>query len=133
MPLPTGKYFIRNKAFNSFVQRAAREDHSLLPKPIVSIAHGERAYPGAIEEQYGLYTIKAGGAPAFSKNRLVFVSLLEEVDEGVKCIDNPVTKEGWVLSEDEAATQVACRFLIAGPSEPPFYPPNQLWIITPAD
>ena len=45
MALATGKYFIRNKALDSFVQRAAHEDHSLLPKPIVSIASGERAYP----------------------------------------------------------------------------------------
>ncbi|EDR02672.1 uncharacterized protein LACBIDRAFT_332178 [Laccaria bicolor S238N-H82] len=45
MTLPTGKYLIRNKCFDSFVQRAAHEDHSLLPKPIVSIASGQRAYP----------------------------------------------------------------------------------------
>ena len=45
MVLATGKYFIRNKALDSFVQRAAHEDHSLLPKPIVSIPSGERAYP----------------------------------------------------------------------------------------
>ncbi|EDR02671.1 uncharacterized protein LACBIDRAFT_332177 [Laccaria bicolor S238N-H82] len=94
-----------------------------------------------------VYTVKAGGAPAFSKNRQVFASLFEGVDEGVRwcltnapdvgkdvyIIDNPVTKDGWVLPENEAGTQVACGLLIVGPSEPPFFPPNQLWIITPVD
>lgn len=36
-----------------------------------------------------VYTVKAGGAPAFSKNRQVFASLFEGVDEGVRwCLTN---------------------------------------------
>lgn len=71
MTLPTGKYLIRNKGFDSFVQRAAHEDHSLLPKPIVSIASGQRAYPWVIEEQSGLYTIKAAGARSSTRPQMI--------------------------------------------------------------
>jgi hypothetical protein len=39
--------------------------------------------------------------------------------------------EGLILPADDPGTQVAVRPLIAGRSEPPTYPPYEVWIVTP--
>ncbi|KAG9007459.1 hypothetical protein FRB93_007874 [Tulasnella sp. JGI-2019a] len=38
--------------------------------------------------------------------------------------------EGWVMSEEEPGNQVAVRILIVAPSWPPFYPPNEVWMLS---
>ena len=39
--------------------------------------------------------------------------------------------EGLLLPADDPGTQVAVRPLIAGRSEPPTYPPDEVWVVTP--
>jgi len=39
--------------------------------------------------------------------------------------------EGLLLPADDPGTQVAVRPLIAGRSEPPVYPPAEVWVVTP--
>lgn len=146
--LTSGKqYLIRNKASDTYIQRALHEDKSLNPKSVISIPPGVQAHPWTIEKDGEFYVLKAKGAPAFAKDHLVFVSLLEESNVDVKwritavpqsgrndfLIESPNKHGGWVLPTGEPYTQVAFRPLIIGPSNPPFYPPSQLWIITPFD
>jgi Peptidase inhibitor I66 len=39
--------------------------------------------------------------------------------------------DGLLLPADDPGTQVAVRPLIAGRSEPPTYPPDEVWVVTP--
>ncbi|KIK02598.1 hypothetical protein K443DRAFT_96532 [Laccaria amethystina LaAM-08-1] len=144
MTIVAGQYLIRNKAAEAFVQRGLEGDKSLLPKKVISIPPGVRAKPS---QDGDFYVLKANGAPAFSEDGLVFVSLLEDSNINVKWRITAVPHVGHnvylprthmevgyrVLATAKSYTQVAFRPLIVGPSFPPFYPPTQLWIISPFD
>ncbi|MFD7493703.1 I66 family serine proteinase inhibitor [Streptomyces sp. NPDC059832] len=53
-------------------------------------------------------------------------------DRNVFTIETADRRAGWVLPSAEPKEQIAVRPLIVGPSVPPFYPSNELWVITPA-
>ncbi|KIJ96396.1 hypothetical protein K443DRAFT_284908 [Laccaria amethystina LaAM-08-1] len=145
MPISEGEHYIRNKGTGEYVQRSQREDTSLNDKSVISVPPGVEAELWSIEKSGDLFFLKARGDPAFSKDHLVYVSLQKEAYINVKWRLNEIPYEGrnvyiiesedrhggWVLPKEEPYTQVAFRPLIIGPSEPPFYPPNQLWVITP--
>ncbi|KIJ96400.1 hypothetical protein K443DRAFT_682351 [Laccaria amethystina LaAM-08-1] len=145
MSFTAGQYYIRNKGTEAFVQRALNEDKSLNPKSVIAVPPGVEAHLWSIERNGDSYVLKADGAPAFPKNNLVFVSLLEDsvidlkwkitavpqAGRNVFLIESTNQRGGWVLPSEQPFAQVAFRPLIIGPSDPPFYPPSQLWIITP--
>ncbi|EDR00113.1 uncharacterized protein LACBIDRAFT_295829 [Laccaria bicolor S238N-H82] len=145
MPISEGDHYIRNKGFGAYVQRALNEDTSLNPKSVIAVPPGVEANLWYITKEGDFYVLKDKGAPAFAKDNLVFVSVAEEYKVDVKWRLTEIPNEGrnvyliesvnkhggWVLPTEEPYTQVAFRPLIVGPREPPFYPPNQLWVITP--
>ncbi|EDR00115.1 uncharacterized protein LACBIDRAFT_334383 [Laccaria bicolor S238N-H82] len=118
--LTSGKqYLIRNKASDTYIQRALHEDKSLNPKSVISIPPGVQAHLWTIEKDGEFYVLKAKGAPAFAKDHLVFVSLLKESNIDVKwritavpqsgrndfLIESPNKHGGWVLPTGEPYTQ----------------------------
>ncbi|TFK35899.1 hypothetical protein BDQ12DRAFT_687738 [Crucibulum laeve] len=52
----------------------------------------------------------------------------EGYDPKVFTIENRRTGTGWILGMSDSNTEVTDRVLIIGPSFPPYYPPNELWV-----
>ncbi|KAG8983413.1 hypothetical protein FRB93_007272 [Tulasnella sp. JGI-2019a] len=145
MSLPSNQFTICNKAYGLYVGRPQREDKSLLPKPIVALPEGVRSAWTTKSSKPNTSILMVGGAPTAAITNQVFAILLPEPPATTWKImpvpqagantylitkaDNP--SQGWVMPSGQSNTQVAVRPLIMGPSDPPYYPPNQLWTIIP--
>ncbi|KAF8586580.1 hypothetical protein K439DRAFT_1614962 [Ramaria rubella] len=84
-------------------------------------------------------------SPTGVKNRLLYAFLIEEdraeewvitkrKDDGHRSlytIETASRNAGWIAQKDGDNPQIAVRPLIVGPSDPPFFPPNELWNIQP--
>jgi hypothetical protein len=51
--------------------------------------------------------------------------------ENAVVVEKADRSAGWVLPDQQAGTPVAVTPLIAGVSEPPHFPPNEVWLIAP--
>ncbi|RDB24465.1 Serine protease inhibitor [Hypsizygus marmoreus] len=144
--LKTGIYTIVNKHTGQAVGRARAEDRSALPRRIVALPAGATNDEGSqwvIKAKDGKYELSVLGASTFAQDQLVFGDLFGDqveqwkieaqthLGENTYTIVQSFGIGGWVLEGDDATTQVACRGLIVGHSHPPFFPANQLWVITP--
>jgi hypothetical protein len=138
--LSTAQYYIRND--NLFAGRNIREDKSLLPKRVFCPTDNDRPDPWEIRAlPNGRYRLSTRGAPTGAKDRLLFAFLLEDQgaeewvitrrNGGLYTIESADRNAGWVAQVDATDPQIAVRPLIVGPSDPPFFPPNELWNIQP--
>ncbi|KAH7927794.1 hypothetical protein BV22DRAFT_1193356 [Leucogyrophana mollusca] len=147
--LQSGIYLLTSLSLSDgFVGRDEKEDFSLQPKKVESLPPGLRGQRASwIVEALGKgrYKLKAGGAPTGEIDHKVFAFLKEEQkgedwivkhrvfpgQDTAYTIERADERSGWVLPEKEPYTQanlgVEIRPLIVQPSEPPRYPPNQLW------
>jgi len=143
--LSTAQYYIRND--NLFAGRNIREDKSLLPKRVFCPTDNDD--PDLWEIQAlpnGRYRLSTRGAPTGAKGGLLFAFLLEDQgaeewvitkrifggsNRSVYTIESANRNAGWVAQVDATNPQIAVRPLIVGPSDPPFFPPNELWNIQP--
>ncbi|KAF9523926.1 hypothetical protein CPB83DRAFT_862140 [Crepidotus variabilis] len=143
-PLPDGRYIIQSVSAKKFIGRSPREDLSLNPKRVMLLPEGIRAPFFEVKSSGSGYKILAGGNPTAEFDRSLWAILLDrppaeewkiqaipQSGPNRYIITKPNGFEGWVLPLDDPETQIAVRPLIIGPSEPPFYPPNQLWEIRP--
>ncbi|KAI0341519.1 proteinase inhibitor [Trametopsis cervina] len=145
MSLPTGTYEIRSAVNDQFwVGRPLAEDHSLLPKPITTLPKDQIvSRPWLVVQSDGenQYILKVGGDPTAEIDNKLFAVLLPEPPATVWKLtpvsgygDNAFAVSiegdvrGWVVPDEELFTQIAVRPLIVGPSEPPFYPPTEVFI-----
>ncbi|ESK88374.1 hypothetical protein Moror_14760 [Moniliophthora roreri MCA 2997] len=142
MSLESGPYTIRNGG--RAIGRAQREDRSLRPKGVFVLPPDVEPPVFDIEKlDSGNYTIKAKGAPTTQINNLVFALLIEEERaEKWQIVHIPQhgrhkyiiqandQVNGWVAPEDPEQ-QILSRPLIIFPSEPPQYPPNEIFEIIP--
>ncbi|KAF8889004.1 hypothetical protein BD779DRAFT_1410757, partial [Infundibulicybe gibba] len=131
--LESGKYLIRSRLRDTFVGRSLREDRSLRPKAIVSV-DGPDNQTWSVESLGGdryILSIR-GGRTAIVQGRVFAVLLPDPQPEvwtirrqasGYYTIENSDRRGGWILPDEE----VLSRPLIIGPSNPPFFPPNELW------
>jgi len=92
----------------------------------------------------GTVTLLAGQAPLGVVDDRLF-ALLVDHDRAEQWVVTPVPRygknaviiethdrsAGMVLPDEQPGTQVAVRPLIVGRSEPPSYPPDEVWIATP--
>ncbi|KAF8586583.1 serine protease inhibitor [Ramaria rubella] len=141
--LPTDQYYIRNE--NTFAARNMREDRSLNPKGVFCPSESDPELWQLQALPNGRYRLKARGAPTGIKNKLLYAFLLDESraeewiitkrkDEGSRAlytIETASRNAGWTAQKGEVSSQIAVRPLIIGPSDPPFFPPNELWNIQP--
>ncbi|KAF9522981.1 hypothetical protein CPB83DRAFT_863648 [Crepidotus variabilis] len=143
-PLPNGRYIIRSVGARKFVGRSPREDYSLLPKRVILLPDGVQAPFFEFQSTDRGTKILAGGNSTAEIDRNLFAVLLPEPpaeDWKIQAIPQSgknryiITKsngyEGWIVGDDSPEAQIAIRPLIIGPSEPPFYPPNEVWEIVP--
>ncbi|KAF8882226.1 hypothetical protein BD779DRAFT_1648139 [Infundibulicybe gibba] len=145
--LETGMYIINSKQDGAYVGRNFIEDHSLLPKAVISLPHGVQAPHWVVEKlPNGRYRLKVGGAPTGVERDLVFAFLLDHhpVEEwvithrenhgpNVYTVEKADHHSGWVLPDKEPYTQIASCPLRATKSLPPQFPPNELWSFTRID
>jgi Peptidase inhibitor I66 len=92
----------------------------------------------------GTVTLQAGQAPLGVVDDRLF-ALLVDHDRAEQWVVTPVPRygenavviethdrsAGMVLPDEQPGTQVAVKPLIVGRSEPPSYPPDEIWIATP--
>ncbi|KAK7692431.1 hypothetical protein QCA50_004056 [Cerrena zonata] len=144
MSLKSGIYQIQSSdKSQSFIGRNRAEDRSLNPKRVVALAPGILPLAPWVVEQLdnGRYILKAGGRPTADIDHKLWAVLLDEppatewiitpvsrVANNAYTIENSNGSGGWVVTEDEEDNQIAVRPLIVGPSEPPFYPPSEVFI-----
>jgi peptidase inhibitor I66 len=92
----------------------------------------------------GTFTLYAGQTPLGVLDNKLFAFLVPPIrahewtitpvpqhGENTVIIQTTDFTEGLLLPSDEPGTQVAVRPLIAGRSEPPTYPPDEVWVLTP--
>ncbi|KAF9523925.1 hypothetical protein CPB83DRAFT_774718 [Crepidotus variabilis] len=142
---PTGHYIVKSVSAKKFIGRSPHEDRSLLPKRVMVLPEDIQA-PLLVFNNSGKETqISTGGAPTAVIDGKLF-SILLEVPPGEKWTVEAVPQSGpnryivvtqdksagWVLNDNEPETQITVRPLVIGPSDPPFYPDNQVWEIVPA-
>ncbi|KAG8982717.1 hypothetical protein FRB93_007898 [Tulasnella sp. JGI-2019a] len=139
MSLSTGRYIIRNNMSGQYVGRSPREDRSLLPKRIVSLAEGTEAALWVIEMTDNGYILRANGAPIGVIDNRVWAILLDmppptfwrfqkvSQDEFmiVKADDEG---QGWAMPSDELGSQAIVRPIDMGNLAP-----DMLWTITRVD
>ncbi|KAF8586585.1 serine protease inhibitor [Ramaria rubella] len=140
--LPTDQYYIRND--DNFAGRSLHEVHSLQPKPILSPTNNHDSLWILEALPNGRYKLKAGGAPTGVMDGFLYAFLIKEerAEEwvitkrehpGHRAIENAAKDAGWIaLKEgDHKYPLIAVRPLKEGRSNPPFFPPNELWNIQP--
>ncbi|KAJ4473846.1 serine protease inhibitor [Lentinula aciculospora] len=143
MAFETGLYTIKNG--DKFVGRALIEDLSLHPKRVILT---DKESTWAIEKLGNnlntFYTLISHGSPAAHIEHNVFVLVIDR-ELATKWIIRAVPQHGkdayiiigtdleggWVAPE-EIGEQIRYRPLIIQPSEPPRYPPNQVFHIVKA-
>lgn len=92
----------------------------------------------------GTFTLHAGQTPLGVLDHKLFAFLVPPIvaykwtitpvpqhGENAVIIQTADLVEGLLMPADDPGTQVAVRLLIAGRSEPPTYPPNEVWVVTP--
>jgi hypothetical protein len=92
----------------------------------------------------GTFTLYAGQTPLGVLDDKLFAFLVPPIrahewtitpvpqhGEDAVIIQTVDLAEGLLLPSDDPGTQVAVRPLIAGRSEPPTYPPDEVWVVTP--
>ncbi|THG95045.1 hypothetical protein EW026_g6535 [Hermanssonia centrifuga] len=147
MSLKEGNYIIRNRAQGQFIGRNLAEDLSLLPKKVINLPHGVQAPVWTVlpvNDSDNKYRFKIGGSYVAEIDHLLFAVLLEEPlptewrvtpserdGPNAYIIEKVDRSAGWVLPEEEPYTQLAVRPLIIGASDPPYFPPTQLFEIIP--
>ncbi|KAJ3745630.1 serine protease inhibitor [Lentinula detonsa] len=141
MSLETGRYIITSGDYA--VGRRSSEDRSLLPKGIF-LTSKDWESSWVFEKsgnQQDEYTIKSNGSPIAHIDGVV-VAVLTDLFSATKWIveavpqhgDNayiittPEHDQGWVSSE-EVGQQISVKPLIAAPSFPPHYLPNEVFQI----
>ncbi|KAF8885166.1 hypothetical protein BD779DRAFT_1534367 [Infundibulicybe gibba] len=134
--LPNGEYAIKCQLRGQFVGRAKNEDHSTRPKPIITIPGPRDHVPWFVRSRGphrplggNVYAIIEGGP----KPEEWIIE--RQKQSGLFTIESSDRRGGWVLPQDAApeGTQVDFHPLIIGPSEPPFFPPTELWEFIPAN
>ncbi|KAI0768857.1 hypothetical protein BC629DRAFT_1292440 [Irpex lacteus] len=144
MTIAEGEYYIHSAAGDFQVGRLHREDRSLLPKRVVSLPPGDKPDRPWIVIKDGdknLFTLKANGAPTAAIDHKLFAILLDTPEptkwkliraerhgEDAYIVTTEDGRAGWVLPSSEPYDQIAVRPLIVGPSNPPTYPLNQVFI-----
>ncbi|KAG9013673.1 hypothetical protein FRB94_001235 [Tulasnella sp. JGI-2019a] len=108
---------------------------------VISLPPGTEAPRWQVEQSgNGTYVVKIDGKWAANDDgKLAVTSDLsvlwritndERNGPGAFVIGRTDGPEGWVMSEEEPGNQVAVRILIVAPSWPPFYPPNEVWMLS---
>ncbi|KAM5542253.1 hypothetical protein V8D89_004126 [Ganoderma adspersum] len=149
MALESGRYYIFSKIDDAAapVGRNFIEDKSLLPKAVYKLPKGVEPPVWDVERlPNGHYKLQSRGAAVGAVDRLLFAFLIEaetlvatlewsiqrdERDGDGNCyIVTRPDGEGWVITDmdSEDVAQIAVRPLIVGPSFPPFYPPNEVFV-----
>jgi len=142
--LPTDQYYIRNE--DTFAGRNLREDHSLNPKAVFCPTDdSDPQLWHLVALPNGRYILKIRGAPTGVLHKHLYAFLVEEGEpeewvitrresgghRAQYTIETASRTAGWVAEKGAEIPQIAVRPLIVGPSEPPHYPPNELWNIQP--
>ncbi|ESK81379.1 serine protease inhibitor [Moniliophthora roreri MCA 2997] len=139
MPLENGSYFIQNRE----KYLAATDEEPLLPRRVIVLPDGVKPPKWNVKKVGDdQYTITIDEARTRTIEDKVFAVTVEGPEPEVWYIvpderggkDSYVitTQErfkGWV-APDEPYEQIMCRPLIVGPSDPPFYPPNETFQFT---
>ncbi|KAH8092539.1 hypothetical protein BXZ70DRAFT_459498 [Cristinia sonorae] len=144
--LETGSYYIQSVATGKYIGRHWAEDRSLLPKKVIQRPEDWEPTPWKVVKQDdGTYTLTIGGGPTGAINSKLFAILLDvpppehwkifspernEEDEFV--IMDKREEKGWIVPDSEDYTQIVVHNLIIGPSDPPFFPANEVFKFTPA-
>jgi len=141
--LPTGQYCIRNG--DAFADRNRAEDLSLNPKEVFCPTDDPDSQLWDLVALPNChYILKARGAPTGVLHKHLYAFLVDEAPEqwvitqresaehlAQYTIENASQTAGWVAEKGAERPQIAVRPLIVGPSEPPHFPPNELWNIQP--
>jgi len=152
MFLESGQYQIASALGDGIlVGRRLAEDRSLRPKAVVTLPRGSPPpHPWQILKQdNGSYILRAAGAPTAAINDKLFAILLDQPEptqwkivpserdgKGAYIVTKFDSPDGWVATEPEQGSwgeQISVKPLIVGPSEPPFYPPTEVFIFTRLD
>jgi len=146
MSLQAGAFTITSVSSKLPVGRSEREDLSLNPKRIITLPQGVQPPIWEVQRvESGNYILKARGNPTATFDRLLWAVLLDQprpsewkITARPQAGPNTFTielansnGEGWVVPGDTPEQQVTVRPLIIGPSEPPFFPPTELFLIRP--
>ncbi|KAI1785404.1 serine protease inhibitor [Ganoderma leucocontextum] len=145
MALESGRYYIFSKVDDTPVGRNYIEDKSLLPKGIYKLPQGIPPPEWDVEKlPNGNYKFQNRGALVGALDRNLFAFLIDaeglfpttewtvQRDERDAGRDSYViTKagdgDGWVATETDA------QDVAQGPSEPPFFPPNEVFVFRKVD
>jgi len=124
-----------------FIGRSPGEDRSLNPKKVLLLPRDRQAPEWLVRRSQDTFRLEAYGAPVAARNRKLYACLIEKMCEkaswvitpqpqfgpDVYTVETPDRSAGWIIPNDEEDAQIAVRPLIVGPSEPPFFPPNELF------
>jgi len=141
MSLDNGVYIITSKASGNPVSRYPIETLVLEPKQVFVLPPGLQALPLIVKNSNDGHQILAGGAPTGVLKQKVYAFLLGEQSEdwvitaqpqhgdNVYTIETKDRSTGWVVNggSDDDRNEIAVHPLIVGLSDPPFFPPNQLF------
>ncbi|PIL29901.1 hypothetical protein GSI_07811 [Ganoderma sinense ZZ0214-1] len=155
MSLETGQYYITSADSGGFpIGRSSREDRSTKPKGIFRLPKGTESVWDVEKLANGNYTLKNGGAiVGGTAGDGVFAYVIPDqttgtvttewkfifddrrANEGTAFVitEAPTGRSnGWVTpaSDDDESypgPQVVLRVTIRGPSQPPFYPANEVF------
>ncbi|KAM5542222.1 hypothetical protein V8D89_004095 [Ganoderma adspersum] len=156
MSLESGKYYITSADGGFPIGRRLVEDRSLNPKGIFKLPLGTESIWDVEKLANGNYSLKNRGAIVGGANGHLFAFLIEDqaataTTEWIFRADERRAREGdayvifeaptgspngWVVPDStdaEPYPQVVLRIIIAGPSLPPFYPPNQVFFFKKVD
>jgi len=146
MSLTAGRYIITSLGNKLPVGRSQHEDLSLNPKRVITLPQGVQPSVWEIQRAgSGNFIIRVNGDPTATFDNLLWAILHQEPRPSewkitIRPQAGPDTftieladgsGQGWVVPDDKPETQLAVRHLIIGPSDPPFFPPNQLFVIRP--
>ncbi|KAI0088752.1 proteinase inhibitor [Irpex rosettiformis] len=143
MSIADGLYQIFCAADNVPIGRALAEDLSLLPKRVITLppdAAPTRPWI-VIKNPNDTFTIKVADAPTAEIDGKLFGVLLdsppptewkltpiERNGPDAYIVTTSDLVKGWVVPDVEPQNQIDVRPLIVGLSEPPFYPPTEVFI-----
>ncbi|KAJ3529323.1 hypothetical protein NM688_g7869 [Phlebia brevispora] len=158
-PLPDSHYTIVSQASDYFVRRKPFETLTLLPKGVFTL---DRTPKGDEHVRYdwnflwqleqihnGLYKLKVKGAPVGNRGGHLYAFLSEhdqhsisewrlvpvpQVGKDAYLIELHDQSIGWVASAEKAPKdkEIEVKRIIVEPSQPPKYPPTEVFIIKPA-
>ncbi|KAI0088753.1 hypothetical protein BDY19DRAFT_144265 [Irpex rosettiformis] len=143
MSIEDGQYQIFSAADNLPIGRPLAEDKSLLPKQVVTLPPGTAPTRpwDVLKNPNGTFTLKVAGAPTAEVDDKLFAILLdsppptewrltpvERNGPDAYIVTTSDGAKGWVVPDVKPESQIVIRPLIVGPSEPPFYPPTEVFI-----